>query len=88
MKLIALVLLGWSAVLVGNLSAAEKEQHETFLTLEAGAPDILVQGEYNGTLGGAAGQKIGADVIALGHGKFRAVFLSGGLPGSGWDAKT
>src|SRR5260221_13935456 len=83
-----LLTLGLMTVLAVNAFAAEKEKHETSLTLEAGAPDILVQGEYNGTLGEARDKTIGADVIALGHGKFRAVFLPGGLPGSGWDTKT
>jgi len=41
-------------------------------------PEFLVQGEY-------AIKGMGAQVIALGDGKYRAVIHKGGLPGAGWD---
>ena len=41
-------------------------------------PDFGVQGEY-------AGSAAGAQVVALGDGRFDAYLLEGGLPGAGWE---
>lgn len=64
------------------LSAQDKKPAKVwFDTREKAGPDYLVQGEYKG-----AGW--GAQVVALGDGKFDVYVLKGGLPGDGWDQKT
>lgn len=49
---------------------------------EAG-PDFAIQGEYAGQLDD--GTPLGVQVMALGHGRFRARAFVGGLPADGWD---
>ena len=49
-------------------------------------PDVLVQGEYVGEVTKFDGKKkLGVQVIALGKGKFHAVWRNGGLSRDGWD---
>jgi hypothetical protein len=66
--------------------AAESEKKVVILDPAQGGIDYKLQGEY--VSGGSESAKWGAQVIALGDGKFHAVFEPGGLPGDGWDAKT
>jgi hypothetical protein len=63
-------------------SAADKPVERIWTNPEAASaedPDFSIQGEYLTPEGGW-----GAQVIALGNGKFDAYVLQGGLPGAGW----
>jgi hypothetical protein len=52
----------------------------TYDSAKAEDPDFSIQGEY-----GSSKDKNGAQVVALGAGKFDAYILEAGLPGDGWD---
>jgi hypothetical protein len=69
---------------VGTLGGADDKGHQAFIDPEQAGPDFLIQGEYEGKLGTGW---LGAQVIAEGDGKFQAVFLPGGLPGTVSDGK-
>lgn len=65
------------AMAVGPADAAEKTPHKAWTDPEAALredPDFAIQGEY-------AGDRTGAQVIALGGGRFKAHVMLGGLPG-------
>lgn len=73
-----------ATALAGLVVAAEPQV--VFTDPAQAGPDFAVQGEYVGTIQTDEGaEKWGAQIIALGDGKFRAVGYPGGLPGDGWQ---
>ena len=75
-------------VICGVACSAAARPKEVIDPAEAAAdPDFAVQGEYVGTgawPGSEKQEKIAAQVIARGEGKFEICLLRGGLPGEGW----
>jgi hypothetical protein len=66
-------------LVVGMACAADN--NPAYTDPKQAGPDFAVQGEYRGQLGEG---EWGAQVIALGDGKFDVVGFAGGLPGDGW----
>ncbi len=82
------LLVGLSATFAFSAIAQDKGQDKkgSYSDPAKTDRDFAYQGEYVGELKRDEGDlKIGAQVIALGDGKFQLVGYEGGLPGDGWD---
>jgi 3-keto-disaccharide hydrolase len=73
------LLVGIALIVTGGLRAAD--DNPAYTNAKDAGPDFAIQGEYLGTAGD---HTWGAQVIALGDGKFDLVGFQGGLPGEGW----
>jgi hypothetical protein len=78
---------GVVAMVLGLNSPLANAQKEVWTDPEDSTlpEDFKIQGEYVGET--KDGQKVGAQVIALGKGAFQMVLFPGGLPGAGWDGE-
>jgi len=70
------------ALVVAAVSAAAAAPGEAFTDPKEAGKDFEIQGEY---VGGEGDERRGAQIIALGDGKFQGIGYSGGLPGDGWS---
>jgi hypothetical protein len=79
-----LALMMLSATELSAQKGKAKKIKDVAVNADEAGPEYLVQGEYEGKLGN---EKIGAQVVARGNGRFDIFFSTGGLPGAGWDGK-
>lgn len=78
--------LSLSCAAFTSLSGQLFAEDLTIVDASKGGVDFEIQGEYLGVVEADSGRTWGAQVIALGDGKFHSVGFSGGLPGDGYDA--
>jgi len=78
---LAVAVCGWSSAVV---AADDDKNGPTFTDPKNAGPEYAFQGEFKGAIEADNNRTWGAQVIALGKGKFRAVGYPGGLPGDGY----
>lgn len=69
-------------LLVAGLAHAADDKNPAYTNPQEAGADFSIQGEYRGRLGE---HEWGAQVVALGDGKFDVAGFQGGLPGDGWQ---
>ncbi len=77
------IFLCLSILLCTSLTVQSQDKEQTFTDPEIAGTDFTYQGEFTGLIQ-SAGMNWGAQVIALGDGKFRSIGFPGGLPGDGY----
>ena len=80
---VAALLIGGMFLASNHCAAADDHDAATYTDPAKAGKDYQDQGEYLGD--DADGTRWGAQVVALGGGKFRIVGYRGGLPGDGWQ---
>ena len=84
--MLAVTFLFCTSVPMVSVALAADKSSATFTTAKEAGPDYQIQGEYTGSIQEKGKeQKVGAQIVALGQGKFALVLYPGGLPGDGWD---
>ena len=80
------VLLLVLVLFCGLVCAAERLREITDPNVAVQDSDFAIQGEYAGKGIWSSGEEVavGAQVVALGHGRFDVTVTHGGLPGNGW----
>jgi hypothetical protein len=85
---VCLLLIGLAVMPADSQEKRKRKTNPSSTSAKEAGPHFAIQGEYTGDVEkGGEKHAVGAQVIALGDGKFRVKFTLGGLPGDGWNGK-